>query len=297
MEDDFVKKLKEKHENGEISKETYEDILRRYQEKVKEEKEVMVEEDNAESPRSSEDNFYDIGELVTRSVSQALKNVEKELNEDFPTKGKKGMDYKCAGACTIPPGKYKYVSASGSVRIVGDVNAERFSAAGSIYAQGSIKADTLNFGGSVKINGDVVGENVSGGGIFHAKTIRGGKIRLGGAIVFDDIIGNITRISGSIKGKSIKSEELYMKNDGKSSLEKINAKKVDIKSKRGILRKFSGTIKVGEIAGENIYLESVTADSVAGEDVEIGDNCKIKIVKGGKIKISDKSTVGEVIKK
>ena len=316
MEDEFIKKLKERYENGEISKETYEDILKRYLEEVEEER---VEK---EKTKGFEDYRYDFSdeEGIDAHISRAMEKMDEELRKIFPEEGgrtsevedkvfkkkenienkaedKQGRDYKCAGACTIPSGRYNYISASGSVKIAGDIRAKKLSVAGSLYADGTIRANILSFGGSAKINGDVIGENISGGGVLHANIVKGEKIRLGGAIACNKIIGESVSIEGSVKGMDLRAEELKMKIDGKSSVKRIVAERVEIRSKRGILRKFSGAMKVDKIFGEEIYVECIKAKFIKGEKVTVGDNCYIDKIEAEKLKVSKKSKVGEVVKK
>ncbi len=273
MNDEFIRKLEEKHRSGEISRETYEDILQRYQQEV-------------EQTGAKEKN-----ETTAEYLDKAVQNAIKEEEES----GKK--DYKCAGSCTIPPGKYGYISGAGSVSITGDVKAIKLSVAGSLHAKGYIKVESFKSAGSAKIEGDIIAENVSAAGILNARNLNGEKVRIGGALVCDKIIGENVSIGGSVKAKMLKGEEIKIKLDGKSEVDEIKGEKIEIKSKRGIIRRFSGHLKSKKITGENIYIESTTADLVDGENVIVGERCNIGVVKGEKIKISEKSTVGKVIRK
>ncbi len=319
MEDDFIKKLRERYEKGEISRETYEDILRRYLDEVEEEKAEEEPEKIREEGEYENSTMGGIDDILSR----AMEKMDEELKKFFPgdekttaeeveekvfkkveskeienkAEDKQGRDYKCAGACTIPSGRYNYISASGSVKIKGDIRAKKLSVAGSLYAEGTIRANIISFGGSAKINGDVVGESISCGGVLHANRVKGEKIRVGGAIVCNEIIGERVSVEGSIKGTYLKAEGLKMKIDGKSSLDRIVAERVEIRSKRGILRKFTGTMKVSKIFGEEIYVECVRAEFIKGEKVTVGDNCYIDRIEAEKLKVSRKSKVKEVVRR
>ncbi len=319
MEDEFIRKLKEKYEKGEISKETYEEILKRYLDEIEEEKAEEEPEEIREKGEYENSTMGGIDELLSRAMEKMDEELKKFFPEDEKTtaeeveekvfkkveskeienkaEDKQGRDYKCAGACTIPAGRYNYISASGSVKVTGDLRAKKLSVAGSLHSEGNIWANILSIGGSAKIDGNVIGEDISSGGVFHAKIIKGERIRLGGAIVFEKIKGENVKIEGSVKGINLKAEILKMKIDGKSSLERIVAERIEIRSKRGVLRKFLGTMKVGEIYGEEIYVESVRAKLIKGEKVTIGDNCIVEKVEAERVKVSKKSKVKEVVRK
>ncbi len=297
MEDEFTRKLKEKYENGQISRETYEEILKRYideieEEKVEEEHEKIIESEEYENSTPEGDEKTTAEYLEEKVFKKIDSNEIENKAED-----KQGRDYKCAGACTIPAGRYNYISASGSVKVTGDIRAKKLSVAGSLHSDGNIWANILSIGGSAKIDGNVVSEDISSGGVLHAKMIMGERIRLGGAIVFEKLKGEDVKIEGSVKGVNLKAENLKMKIDGKSSLERIVAERVEIRSKKGVLRKFRGTMKVDEIFGEEIYVESARAKLIKGEKVIIGDNCIVEKVKAERVKVSKKSKVVEVVKK
>ncbi len=300
MEDEFIKKLREKYQRGEISKETYEDILKRYLEEIKEEEEVM--EEKGESSKPSEGEFYDIGEIISRSVSQAMKDVEKSLNEVFPESKGKERGYKCAGSCVLGPGKYDYISAAGSLKLTGDVIAHRISVAGALSSQGNIKAKIFKASGAAKLEGSLLAETVSIAGGFKGLDIIGEDLRLSGGIECRRIKGENVEIAGSIIAERIKGEEIKIKIDnsgklGGSRIGRIAGETIRIECKRGFLRKFNGKLEAGEIIGEKIYLECVSADYVKGEEVEIGDNCNISKLEAEEMKISKKARVKEVVRK
>jgi len=209
MEDEFIKKLKEKYEKGEISKETYEDILKRYleekNEKMEEEQEKMENEE-----RDVADFVENIIENAMKSVEMALKEVNMEMKKEFSTK--EGKNYKCAGSCVLGPGRYDYISASGSLMITGDIIAERISVSGALKSEGSVKVKTsLRCAGATKINGDVIAESISAAGVFRAKKVFGETVKLSGAIDVEKIKGESVQIGGYVSADHISGEEIRIK--------------------------------------------------------------------------------------
>ncbi len=296
MEDEFIKKLKEKYEKGEISKETYEDILKRYleekNEKMEEEQEKMENED-----RDVADFVENIIENAMKSVEMAMKEVNMEMKKEFSTK--EGKNYKCAGSCVLGPGRYDYISASGSLMITGDVIAERISVSGALRSEGSIKVKTsLRCAGAAKINGDVIAESISAAGVFRAKKVFGETVKLSGAIDVEKIKGESVQIGGYVSADHISGEEIRIKlSKKKSMVEEIHGEEIEVECERGFFRKCSGRLEAKRIEGEEIRLENVVADVVKGESVIVGDGCVIGRLEAEDMKISKNSKVKEVIRK
>ena len=287
MDDEFIKKLREKYEKGEISKETYEDILRRYIEDAEEQRDQEVLEENFEG-------MPDVEEIVDKSVSQAMEEMEKSLEKTFPEEKKRG--YKCAGSCVLPPGKYEYISSAGSLTITGDIEADRISVAGSMSCEGSIKADFFKAAGSAKIRGTLKADTISIAGALKAGDIVGDDIRIAGGIKCGNVKGDRVRIEGSFSLGSVEGDSIRIKVEKKCIAKKIHGDKIRIESKHGLFRKFSGMLEVKEIVGDEIYLEAVKADYVKGDSVVVGDNCIIGILESENMRISKKSKVKEVRK-
>ncbi len=303
MEDEFLKKLREKYENGKISKETYEDILRRYQEEIKEEEEEEVIQKNAvNTSNESGEDFYGIGEIISRSVSQAMKEVEKSLNEVFPESTRKERGYKCAGSCVLGPGKYDYISAAGSIKITGNVTADRVSVAGALSSQGNIKAKIFKVAGSAKVDGNIIANTVSVAGGFKGLDIVCEDLHLSGGVKCRRVKGEDVVIAGSIVADEIQGEEIRIKIDnsgriGGSRVGRIAGENIRVECKKGFLRKFTGKLEVKEIRGEKVYIECVSADYVKGKEVIIGDNCLVDKLEAEEMKISKRARVEEVVRK
>ena len=296
MEDEFINKLREKYEKGEISRETYEDILKRYLEERNEK--IQEEPEKSESEEKDVADFVEKTiETAMKSVDMAMKEVDMELKKEFSSK--EGRNYKCAGSCVLGPGRYDYISASGSLMITGDVIAERISVSGALKSEGSIKVKTsLRCAGATKINGDVIVESISAAGVFRAKKVFGETVKLSGAIDVEKIKGESVQIGGFVSAEYIYGEEIRIKlSKKKSRVEEIHGEEIEIECERGFFRKCSGRLEAKRIEGEEIRLENVVADVVKGESVIVGDGCVIGRLEAEDMKISKNSKVKEVIRK
>ncbi|NPA74986.1 MAG: hypothetical protein GXO25_02755 [Euryarchaeota archaeon] len=260
-EDEFIQKLKERYENGEISRETYEDILSRY------EKDICNDEKGTDNEEENKVGCEEPG------------------------------DYKCAGSCTMGAGTYRKVSIAGSVEITGDIKAEKISAAGAVHASGNIYAEQFKSAGSTRIDGILKAEEISVAGMLFCRELIGERITIGGTLTAELITGEHTTIEGNAKVQKIKTEKLQMKLDGKSKVEEIECEEVEIRTKRSWWKKCRGWLYVGKIIGERIELDCVRADEVEGNDVKIGEHCEIGTVIGENVKVDRNAKVGRVVRK
>ncbi len=267
-EDEFIQKLKERYENGEISRETYEDIMQRYE--------------------------RDIHEDGEKKGADGVTQSDEDGNTE---KSGKPEDYKCAGSCTVAPGRYRKISIAGSAELRGDVHAEKISAAGSVHTSGNIYAEQFKSAGSTHIEGILRAEEISVAGMLFCRELSGERITIGGTLTAELITGEHTTIEGNAKVQKIKSEKLQMKLDGKSRVEEIECEEMEIRSKRSWWKKCRGWLHAGKIIGERIELDCVRAEEVNGNDVKIGEHCEIGTVFGENVKVDRNAKVGKVVRK
>jgi hypothetical protein len=95
----------------------------------------------------------------------------------------------------------------------------------------------------------------------------------------------------------LKGDKINIKTEKKCKISKIHGDKIRIESKHGLFRAFSGMLEANEIVGDEIYIESVKADYVKGENVVVGDNCNIGTLEAESMKISKNSKVKYVVRK
>ncbi len=257
--DEFIKKLKEKYERGEISEETYRDILERY----------------------------------TKEVEQT-QNGEKSV-EVASEEGGHG-DYKCSGSCTLGPGKYDHVSVAGSLKVHGNLEVETLSVAGSFHGEGDVRADSFRVAGSATIDGSIRADRINIAGSFRCKEIEGDSVKISGGLTAQKVSGDRVYIGGQVRCKAIHADMLEMKLSKDSQVELIEADTVEIRSERGLFSGCKGRLKAGRIVGDRVYVECTSADYVEGDKVVIGNGCSIGKLKAGSHKVAKDSKVKEVIR-
>ena len=174
-------------------------------------------------------------------------------------------DLKISGSGSAAGGRYRIASISGSGKIVGDVNCEKFSISGSGKVEGAVISNGFSISGCGKVSGDLncVTGSISGSGSvlgsIHAKKFN---------------------ISGSGKiGGNFKGEELTVAGAGRIE-GRINATNV----------KLLGSIRVGHgIEGEIINIKGVlkTLGMVNGDEVniELNGGCEVEEIGATKVRV------------
>jgi len=298
MEDEFIKKLKERYENGEISKEIYEDILKRYLEGVQDEKNEEIRNTKAKEYSRSSYDLEDVDAIIGKSleeVDKALEHMGSSLKGSFGEEKKKA--HKCAGSCVLDGGNYDYISVAGSLTLLGNVVADVVSVAGSLKAEGGIRADTIKVAGSASVRGDIKGDKISIAGSFKGQDIHGERVVIGGKASCMHVRGDRVDIEGAISAELIKADTLKIKLKGKSKVGAIEVDTLKILCRGGFLRRSGGRLMAKRISGSELYLECVEAQEVEGEDVFVGENCNIGVLKAEKYKISKNSKVKKVVRR
>ena len=222
------------------------------------------------------------------------------------------MDMKISGSGHIAAGEYENISVSGSAKLGGYIRCLSLHCSGSAHCEGDLEAQkNVKVSGSVHFDQNVSAQDI---GISGSAVIDGnctstkdmqisGSMRCGG-----DIKGNIIHISGSIRVTNMEGEDIHI--SGKLNCPGLlNAENIDMKM-------FGSTSEVGSIGGssirvtvernhpevtrliskllgrhghvgltvnesiegDDISLEKVTAKSVTGRTVAIGEGCHIDLV-------------------
>ena len=245
-----------------------------------------------------------------------------ESNEQFG-------DLRISGSGSAGGGRYKVVSISGSGKIGGDINCERFSISGSGKVEGAVITNSFSISGSGKVTGDLncVTGNISGsgkiGGNFKGEEIvvagagrvegriNATVVKLLGAIkVGHGIEGEFITIKGALKTLGmVNGDEINIELNGGCEIEEIGATKVKVLKEystmnvigRFICKMFNknyGYLTIRTIEADEIYLENTIADVVRGGKIIIGEGCKIKRVEYSESleKLNSESIIEEEVK-
>ena len=185
----------------------------------------------------------------------------------------------CSGDITVSGGfvgeknvKAENITGTGTVKVMGDLEAGKIQIPGGLTVEGDISARELKVTGSLKANGDVEADSFTASGLVN--------------------VGGI-----------INADEVTIKLDvSQSAVGSIGGSKVTVTqgSASGILSQFLknvGKLTTESIEGDELELHNVEAKVVRGSSVIIHSGCKIDRVEYSKYcSIDETSLVGECVK-
>lgn len=225
-------------------------------------------------------------------------------------------DLRIAGSGSAGGGRYNVVSISGSGKIIGDLNCEKFRISGSGKVDGSIttndfgisgsgkvtkdlKCSRGSISGSGKVEGSVYGGNftISGSGVVEGNfkgnefvingsgkvggRISGTSVKLYGAVVVGQgIEGEVIDIKGSLRTNNMVNGDLVnIEVDGRTEIEEIGATKVSVLKGiqgRGMVSRFFLKMFGGK------DFDYLVAKTIEADEIYL-ENTIAEVVRGGKI--------------
>ena len=238
------------------------------------------------------------------------------------------MDMKIAGSGVIAAGEYENIRVSGSAKVGGPIRCLSLHCSGSAHCEGTVEAQKgIKVSGSAHFDQSISARDIgiSGSARLDGNCTSTGEIRISGSMRCDgDIKGNDITVSGSARAANIESENVHI--DGKivctgrlnaenivikmngatSEIGSIGGSKISIYPERHhkkitrlpLLSKLLGNngrndlVVEDSIEGDEIALELVTAKTVIGRVVAIGEGCHVDLVQYSEaIEISPDATV------
>lgn len=224
------------------------------------------------------------------------------------------MDMRISGSGVIAAGEYDNIRVSGSARVGGPVRCQSFHCSGSAHCEGGMEAQKdIKVSGSAHFDQSVNAQDitVSGSTRIDGNCTSTGDLSISGSLRCDgDIKGNGITVSGSARAANIEGEDVLVSgkivcqgllnaenivvkmNGATSEIGSIGGSKISIYPERHhkkvarlpLLSKMLGNngrndlVVKESIEGDEIALELVTAKSVIGRVVAIGEGCHIDLV-------------------
>ena len=307
MDTERRERLKRMLENGEISREMYDEILMRWDQSGPEEKQNEQDENSKESRTVRSERIHVSGagkfsSIYSTDVSvSGLLTVENDLDSDR---------IHVSGKCSVKKNLIcsGFLESSGSLSVEGDMMADHLDSSGSIRVKGSIKAGSVEVSGVItarslkctdaeisggaRIEGGIESDSIDSSGFLEGQSVNCRTLKSSGSLKSDEIRCDEAFILGKIESKIVRtrrfSMEIYNTN---SSVGELYADVVEIEARR---RRFlKGEARIDRIVCKKALLEFTTAKYVSGDEVFIGDGCKIDYVEAKSMKISEKARVLE----
>ncbi len=229
-----------------------------------------------------------------------------------------------SGSGSLGGGEYTRVSVSGSGRVNGDLVAEELKISGSGKVSGRTEAGQITVSGSAGFGDAVVSEEmrVSGSaridGAVEAKELKcSGSFRAGGDVLSEYIkISGSIRVNGDVEADIFKAsggfdiegllsaDKVEIHLGGRCTAREIGGEKIHVERTssfggallNGLVKMLTGggaaELRAEQIEGDDVRLESTSADVVRGKRIEIGPGCKIGTVEYAEtLKVHEEATV------
>ena len=202
------------------------------------------------------------------------------------------------GSCVLPGGiRVRDLDSSGSLTIEGDAEAETMTLSGSASVRGSVKFTQLSKSGSLRVEGDAEGETME---VSGSTTVEGRvKVRdlySSGSISVEKGIessGHV-KVKGCMRADSVKAErfELIMSNAVSRIRGGVEADYIRVEPKGW---GDEGELITDWVKGGEVHMENVECDTVSGDNVYIGDGCRVngKVTYAHEIRVSPNAFMRE----
>ena len=196
-------------------------------------------------------------------------------------------DNKIEGIATIDGGSYENLSIDGVCTINGDIETNRFDVDGTTTCEGNIVCKEMDCDGVVTIHGNVRSETIVIDGVVtvNGSKVEANRIECDGVLsVQGQISADVIISDGFIKAQEIVGDEIT-----------IMSKRISAFFKLFTPKRFKYS-HVKLIEATTVMLRYVQADTVSGQNVNIGPGCEIRRVDcSGELTVDPSATIEEVV--
>jgi cytoskeletal protein CcmA (bactofilin family) len=215
-----------------------------------------------------------------------------------------------SGAGTIAGGKYDRVSISGAGKVTGDLVARELHVSGTGKVEGRTEVGRIAASGVAKFEQDVVAEEISASGAMKVEgSVRVKELKTSGAFkATGSIHAEYVRSSGDLhSGGDVEAEifhatggfdivgllaadKIEIRLGGHCRAREIGGERIEVRAGAwgeggfilgALVRAFAAKpvqLTAQLIEGDDVVLESTTAETVRGKRIEIGPDCHIETV-------------------
>ncbi len=291
MDGDKINKLDEMLRNGTLDRETYDEIVGRWNSKADSASTGSKQAQNDPTGRQRSgrvriSGFGNLSDVFAHELSiSGAGTVEGPVDSDIihiSGSGKINGNVKSSESLEV----------SGSARIEGPIEANDIEASGFLGAQ-DIRCKSLESSGSMRVSGSIVSDVVECSGLLESKSLDAGTIKSSGSLKTENVRGNEIFISGKINSDQVNCKRFEMETYGESSrIGDLNSDIVGIKRQRW--RFFSGgSVHIEKIKCNRGNFEGVKSKHISGDELNFGDGCEIEYAEGKTIRESDGARIKE----
>jgi len=214
-------------------------------------------------------------------------------------------DVKINGDGSLSGGTYGAVTVNGAGTINGDIDCVRYTINGAGTSNGRVVAQEITVNGQGTFNGEVQATSMTVNGDASVRdgvgisrfTVKGNATVGGSIAAHEVVIKGFLKGAGDCQAESFSAEGAFtvagllsadvidVKIYGTCSAREIGGEKITVLSPQGfqsITQIFTfwaeKRLTADTVEGDDVYLEGVTAKTVRGRNVTIGNDCRIDVV-------------------
>lgn len=289
MTEDINEKLEKMLESGEITRDMFDEMKSRWNDGSPPE----VEETTHEEEKGGQNRT--VIRISGSGVLSSPKAHEIHISGSGRVQGSVEADIMSISGSAKVEGSVSVkekLTSSGSLRAGGDILSEKIDSSGALEAR-SVKASTLKTSGGTKVENGIEAEKMSSSGMLTASTVICGDLNISGTMKAETIKGGKMRIHGAIVSAEVEAESFELESMGwGTSIDRLAADSIVITSRKRLL--LSGRqVDIVEIRGKKVDLENVNCGRIFAEAAVIGDSCNVDYVEAREISISEGANVKE----
>lgn len=207
-------------------------------------------------------------------------------------------EFEASGGTTVDGDLHaRRAESSGSLEVAESVNVERFEGSGSVQIGGDLVAGEADASGSLSVDGESTVDHLETSGSATLTTLSGLELDSTGSLTAETVEVDVVSASGVLTAETVGANEFTLEMQGESRIDRLAADEIRVEESSGLLGldilSGEGHVEAGEITGQQVALEGVTADRVEGEGVRIGPDCDVGTVVADRLEVDDSATVGE----
>ncbi|AKA49443.1 hypothetical protein IX51_10430 [uncultured archaeon] len=291
MDNNMKEKLDKMLEEGEITRETYEEMKERWNDGP-ENPSVETAETPGQKRKSGSNS------VVRISGSGSLTEVDAhELHISGSGKVSGSVHValmKVSGAAKVDGSVYfsDSLANSGSLNVSGVIKGGALNSSGTLSSESTKVSAFISFG-SAKMAGLLESESVESKGTLKASGIKCRTMDSSGIVHTETLESGKVQIHGAITASNVKADSFELESMGwGTEIKLLESDDILVTVKKRLVFP-SSRVDIGEIKGGTVRIESVRCPKISAREVTIGDNCRIGYVEAEKISVSDKSIVKE----
>ncbi|GAA0248894.1 hypothetical protein GCM10009000_076330 [Halobacterium noricense] len=195
-----------------------------------------------------------------------------------------------SGVLTVERGvRVDIASFSGAVTAHGDLRCESVEVSGATEISGDATANHIAVSGSLSVDGVTRADEFECSGSVHLEDVKANQFEATGAVTLTTLDADAIRIQGAIEAEQVEANEIGFDLVSDSVISHLVGESVVVTRHRP-----NGFLRAEFIEGDDVALDYVDVGTVVGDQVSLGSNASVEVVRAEEIDVADGATVGSM---